>query len=877
VAVARLRRALAAERTVDEPRLRTVGGGYLLAVADDELDASRFEAGVNRARRALESGDPQAAHDLLSDALALWRGPPLADVTYRDYARPEIARLDELRLVAVEARVEAQLRLGRHAEVVPELQALVARHPERESASAQLMLALYRSGRQTDALDVYRRTRAYLAGELGLEPGPALVELQAHVLTQAPELRSSVRATPAATSRGPLPPSVPLVGRASDVATVTGLVTGGTARVVTLLGPGGIGKTSLAIAVAHAASDAFEGRVAWVDLSDVREPDEVRVALVEALGERGRVGAVEQLRATLGDDPRLVVLDNFEHVLPAAATLGELLQSAAGLRLLVTSRAALELRDEQRYPVAPLGLPADTADSAEIGRAPAVMLFVERAQARAPSFQLTEDVQPAVTEICRRLDGLPLAIELAAARASTLSPLEILQRVRANAIDLASPHVDIADRHHSLRATLDWSVDLLADAERDAFERIAVFAGGATPDAAEAVLGCSLQTLERLVDHSMLARREERHGRTRLAMLQPVREYALERLSRRPDRDATYRRHAEHFAELGRTARRGIDGPQWLAWHDRLETETPNIRAAARWATAVGVGDLALALTRPLSIRLYEDDAALYDIAFDWDIEDELTWLVDRLGGQCRAVLEPGCGSGRIVEALARRGLEVVGVDRSAAMIDIARERLRSAGVNGDVVIADITDFDLGRRFDGAACPINTLGHLTPEGLAQHLERMADHLRPGARYLIQLDLRERASDALEDARTWEMARGDTRLRITVSGEDVDMVARRELQRVRIEVLSGDRAGDVVDEVHAMTIWTPADWLAVTSQSAFELRATYDGERAGRPRIETGSAGTLLWHELMRRPSVGSTLREGVDHVVVPAPADPGGA
>jgi SAM-dependent methyltransferase len=230
--------------------------------------------------------------------------------------------------------------------------------------------------------------------------------------------------------------------------------------------------------------------------------------------------------------------------------------------------------------------------------------------------------------------------------------------------------------------------------------------------------------------------------------------------------------------------------------------------------------------------ELYERHAELYDAAFAWDIEEEVDWLLERLGPACRSVLEPGCGSGRVLEPLARRGLQVVGIDRSAAMVELARARGLEA------MVADMTDFDLGRTFDGAVCPINTLAHLSPEELARHLERMGRHLLPGARYLVQLQL----GGEMHSSR-WET----DSLRVTWTTDRVDLPAGRQQQRSRIEL----RSGEVVEELHEMTLWTPAAWAAAVAASTFAETALYDGALDGYPAVEPGSEGPMLWHELTR--------------------------
>lgn len=244
--------------------------------------------------------------------------------------------------------------------------------------------------------------------------------------------------------------------------------------------------------------------------------------------------------------------------------------------------------------------------------------------------------------------------------------------------------------------------------------------------------------------------------------------------------------------------------------------------------------------------HLYTDDAELYDIAFDWDIEEEVDWLLERLG-EPTSILEPGCGSGRMLEAFARRGVEAVGIDVSAAMLELARRRL---GGSGEVLEADMTDFDLGRRFSGAVSPINTLLHLTPEQLARHLDCLARHLEPGARYLVQVGLADPASYDPFAGSHWEAARGTTKLRVDWADESMDLERGVSRQRSRIEVLEGPRAGEVVEEIHEMTAWTPETWAPAIDASPFTEVATYDGGKKGaRPQVDQTATGGLLWHEL----------------------------
>jgi SAM-dependent methyltransferase len=246
--------------------------------------------------------------------------------------------------------------------------------------------------------------------------------------------------------------------------------------------------------------------------------------------------------------------------------------------------------------------------------------------------------------------------------------------------------------------------------------------------------------------------------------------------------------------------------------------------------------------------RLYEEEAELYDIAFGWDVEEEVDWLLARLGAGCRSVLEPGCGTGRMLEAFARRGIAVTGLDVSEPMVEFARSRL---GEGADVVVADMTDFDLGRTFEGAVCPINTLLHLSPDGLARHLECMARHLERGRRYVVQVGLvREQGGEPFAGSH-WEAGRDGTTLRVSWVDDEVDPRRGVSRQRSRIEVIEGPRAGEVVEEVHEMTAWTPETWARAIEASPFGRVATYDAGRKGsRPRVGEDATGGLLWHELV---------------------------
>src|SRR3954452_15502441 len=419
VYVSRLRKALR-----DAGRLETTPGGYRLRVPAHGVDAHRFEAQVATARAALAAGRADRAAKLLRDALALWRAQPLANVAWAPFAAAEIARLEELRWAAVEMRVEADLAGGRDAELVGELQQLTRAHPWRERLHAQLMLALYRSGRQADALAAYRQARAVMVGQLGIEPGAELHDIHEAVLAHdatldapTPALRRA-SALPAAPNR--------TIGRAADIGLLSARLRADETRLITLTGPGGVGKTRLALDAARAVAADFADGTAFVSLAAVKRPADVAAAIIGALGIFPLSGESDEqaVERVLASKHVLLVVDNCEHLLAAAPFLARLPASGRGVTVLATSREPLTVQAEQVYPVLPLALPepGSEADLGTLASVAAVALFCERARAHDPGFGLKEEHASAVAAICRQLDGLPLAIELAAARCGLLSP-----------------------------------------------------------------------------------------------------------------------------------------------------------------------------------------------------------------------------------------------------------------------------------------------------------------------------------------------------------------------------------------------------------------------------------------------------------------------
>lgn len=572
MAITRLRKALQSPHDGAEAILQTVGGGYRLAVAPGELDAQVFEARIQEARAALDAGEYERAAGLAQEALSLWRGQPLAEVAFEDFAQPEIRRLEELRLVAAETRLGAELQLGRHAEVVGELERLLTEQPARESVASQLMLALYRCGRQGDALDVYQRTRARLVEELGLEPGPELRRMQARILGQEPSLAADP-AQPKGAARLPRPPT-PTVGREAKIDEISRLITASPARLVTLTGTGGVGKTRLALEVAHAAAPSFRDGVFWIELSGIARPQDVGSTLIRALDIAPQEGesTEDALERSLAGRRLMLVIDNFEHVLDAAELVGRLHGACPELTFLVTSREALNIAAEQRLAVSPLEAAGATS------------LFVAAARRHDASFAITDASAPLIARICARLDGLPLALELAAARTALLGIEELAARLEKAVFDLGAGPRDAPARQRTLEATIDWSCRLLDESQASAFARFAVFAGGASVEAALTVTGAELHVLEALVDKSLLYRRSRPGASTRLAMLETVREHAAGRLAADPDRHAVRRRHHEHYLQLVERAVPRLATRDRDAARREIDADIDNIRAAFRWA-----------------------------------------------------------------------------------------------------------------------------------------------------------------------------------------------------------------------------------------------------------------------------------------------------
>ncbi|MFD0683865.1 BTAD domain-containing putative transcriptional regulator [Actinomadura fibrosa] len=595
--VSQLRRAIGRERVTFQ------ASGYRLVLdpASDEVDADRFAALAAEARSA---ADPRTRAALLTEALELWRGPAYADVADEEFARAAAQRLTEQRLSVLEEQAEARLDAGDRTLLAGDLADLVARHPLRERLRAVQLRALYLAGRQSEALASYADLRERLADELGVDPSPELAALHQAILRQDASLGApaspSVSGAPAG-FRSNLPAQLTeLIGRDEAMADVDRLLR--TARLVTLTGPGGVGKTRLAVECASRLDPATAPDGVWlVELGSERGgAADLAQVVADVLGLRddtppglpglGASGVAERLATVLRDRRGLLVLDNCEHLVePAAELAGLLLRTAPGLRVLATSREPLGIAGETVVPVEPLA-PSDAMD-----------LFAERAA--AAGLALDGTAREAAAEIVRRLDGIPLALELAATRVRGLGVHELAARLEDRLAVLTSGRRGAPARQRTLQAVIDWSWDLLGAAERTVLRRLAVHADGCALDAAEAVCAggdapreAVFDLVGRLVDRSLVVLVQKPAG-PRYRLLESVAAYALDRLREAGDLAATRDRHLRHYLDLAERAEDGLRGPDQRAWLVRLDAEAANFRAALRHAPPDEAARLATALS----------------------------------------------------------------------------------------------------------------------------------------------------------------------------------------------------------------------------------------------------------------------------------------
>lgn len=591
--VSRLRRVLGgAESVLQSP------AGYRLRVNRDDIDAYRFERAAADGAAALRAGDPASAARLLAGALALWRAPMLDEVG--DVAIAAITRLTDLRLAAQLDRIDAELLLGQAAAVTAELDALAGEHPLNERLAALFMTALATTGLQAQALHTYERVRMRLADELGIDPSPLLQaahlavlrgEIESRTAEPRPAQRSNVKAQ-----------LTSFVGREDEVARIGKVLEAN--RLVTLVGPGGAGKTRLASeAVAQIVDGAPDG-VWLVELAPVTDAADLPQTVLGSLGVReahlldrrtqlSTGDATSRLLDALADKRAVIVLDNCEHLVEASARLADqLLAQCPALRILATSREPLGIFGETLLAVPPLGQPGADAQAVDALGFPAVRLFADRATAVSPDFAVDDTSVATVIEIVRRLDGLPLAIELAAARLRTLPLAEIATRLSDRFRLLTGGSRTAVPRHRTLRAVVEWSWELLSPPERLLAERLAVFPAGVTPQSAAAVCaddGVGADEIDdllaSLVDKSLL---QPVADGTRLRMLETIREYGVERLAERHELAGVRLRHAQYFADLVRMADTHLRTAGQLPWIRRLEADRDNVLAALRYLAEEG-------------------------------------------------------------------------------------------------------------------------------------------------------------------------------------------------------------------------------------------------------------------------------------------------
>jgi predicted ATPase/DNA-binding SARP family transcriptional activator len=583
--------------------------GYALRPGEFELDSARFDALVDEAR-----SDPSRAQALLREALSLVRGEPLCDVSAEGSIAQWRRALEEKCLQARLFRVDADLAAGAAGELVAELESLVSAHPFEERLWGQLMLALYRSGRQADALDAFARARRELAEELGLEPSEQLVRLHAQMLQHDESLLLATHdgrpsddghaqhTTPSPQKVSNLPAAVTsLVGREPELAVIQSLLADRNVRVVTLIGAGGVGKTRLSLELARRIEGDYRDGAVFVRLERLTDPALVAAEIASALGHRAGTDGpgADGLGPYLRDMELLLVIDNFEHLLPAAVLVSELLELTPHIQVVVSSRTALRIRGERLFTVEPLELPTGGSDD-EIVESPAVQLFVDRARAADPELRLDPDDYRTIAAICTALDGLPLAIELAASRSHLMTLADIHEQLSRPLLIGERSLRDLPDRHQTLRATIGWSYDLLTPSAQEALRAAGAFLGGFTPAALEAVVGRPLTTELAELRESSLVRRQLGSGRFEL--LELVRAFARDQSVAAGDAESVDARHRRYFAELIAPAGEAFDAGSAVGELSvPLRADHANIREA--FANAVDRDDQETAVRLALGLR----------------------------------------------------------------------------------------------------------------------------------------------------------------------------------------------------------------------------------------------------------------------------------
>lgn len=814
--ISRLRRALG-----DPALVAQVPGGYRLAVAPEDVDAERFETQAREGAALLRSGRAEDAAGVLAAALALWRGPALAGIAgTRTFASLAAARLDELRLAATLDRIEADQARGAAPEALTtELERLATAHPLDERVAALLLGVLHAGGRQADALAAYERVRTALDAELGALPGAELQAAHLAVLRgdvrTAPVLRTNLRA-----------PLTSFVGREPELARLADALAAH--RLVTLIGPGGAGKTRLAqTAAARMGTSAPDG-VWLVELAPVTEETGIAPALLGALQlrevslleQQAKLPAADALARVLdvlADRTALIVLDNCEHLIAAAAgVVDELLGRCPDVRVVATSREPLGIAGEWLVDVPPLAWPADGVTAAGALAHPAVELFADRAAAARPGFAVDDGNVAAVVEVCRRLDGLPLAIELAAARVRTLSPEQLARRLDDRFRLLTGGSRTAMPRHRTLRAVVDWSWDLLDEGERTLAAKLAVFPGGVTPASAAAVDGRPpedvLDALTVLVDRSLLQVADPDAPRYR--MLETIREYGVERLAASGELAAVRDAHARHFAALAEAQEPRLrDGGQIAALR-LLGAERENVVAALRHLGDTGDARAALRMATAL----------LWFAVISGNPNDELAWLKVGLGAEGEA--DPADRAvARLILALADDG------PGREADPDVLR------ALAADLVGADLSARPVLRFL----APVVSWFTGDKEAAAARLEVLAADGDPWVRAAARLIQSQAAENEGEAAGT-RTALADALAGFRAIGDRWGQAMAR-IAQAGLLMLEGDldEAEEALDDAHEL-----ADELGSLSQEAFlEMHLAEIRMRRGDP------AGALAHLETAR--------------------------
>ena len=650
-------------RVLDGVPLEGRDGGYVLSIDLQQIDAERFAELAGAGHEQLAAGRHAEAASTLRDALALWRGPALADFAFEEFAQAHRTRLEEMRLGATEDRIDADLAEGRHEAVAAELEGLVREHGLRERLWAQLMVALYRCDRQSDSLRAYHRARDLLADELGLDPGPALRELERQVLAHDPAL-----AAPVATSRPPVglsnihPELSTFVGRTHDMAHIVELL--GTRRLVSIIGPGGVGKTRIATEIALRPDRIWRDGTWMVELGLDSGDRAVSVAFQRAFGPRlGSTGgddSLDWLTTGLATTELLILLDNCEHVLAEAATVvSAILRSCPGVSVLATSRE-------------PLGVPGECVrvlDPLELDDA--MQLFASRAVDSDGDFVLDDSSAASVAAICDNVDRLPLAIELTAARTRAFSAQQLAELLDQRFGLVSTANRGRPQRQQTMHAAVEWSFDLLFDDERRLLTRLSVFAGGFTLDAAATV--CADDTLSvadievllaRLVDKSLVTTERRSGTEPRFRLLRPVADYTAARLDDSGETALMRSRHTHWMIELTAGLTTGLRGKSMVTWAHRASAERANLARTAEWG--LGEGDPLATLQIGVNLSWYAFLSA--NLRND---EPVMLQLLERAGHapvelRCRALMWSGLLS---IGRTARRtwAMDAIDVARTAA------------------------------------------------------------------------------------------------------------------------------------------------------------------------------------------------------------------